>query len=170
MNEVELINNIDELISEIKKCINTAGIDKDSSEFQILTEIFLYKFLNDKFTYESKKNNKKLAEADDFQKALAELPSNEIEELRMLIGPNCALINVNQTISYLYSQREYIDAEGHNFAWLFDKTLADIGNQNIKIFSVLTENNNRIKLFEGVCKNIIDENKRNEFAKVLLLD
>ena len=46
MNEVELINNIDELISKIKKSINDAGIDKDSSEFQIVTEIFLYKFLN----------------------------------------------------------------------------------------------------------------------------
>ena len=56
--EVELINNIDELISKIKKSINDAGIDKDSSEFQIVTEIFLYKFLNDKFKYVSFTNLK----------------------------------------------------------------------------------------------------------------
>lgn len=168
MDERELINNIDNLISEIKKCINNAGIDKDSSEFQVLTEIFLYKFLNDKFKYESKKINKKLSEAEDYDKAFKELTESEYQELLSELGGNTAVIKKKQTISFLYANQEYTDSDGNNFAWLFDKTLVDIANQNLEIFSVLTENNNRIKLFEGVCKNIIDANKRNGFAKAVI--
>lgn len=168
MEEKDLINNIDNLISEIKKCINNAGIDKDSSEFQVLTEIFLYKFLNDKFKYESKLVNKKLAEAEDYDKAFREMSDSEYQELLLELDEDTAIIKKNQTISYLYSKQEYTDSDGNNFAWLFDKTLVDIANQNLEIFSVLTENNDSIKLFEGVCKNIIDANKRNGFAKAVI--
>lgn len=168
MNEVELINNIDTLISNIKKSINNAGIDKDSSEFQIVTEIFLYKFLNDKFKYESKKANINLKNASNWDEAFNKLSDEEYNELLININPDCAVINKKQTISYLYSQREYLDDDGHDFAWLFDKTLVDISNQNIDVFSVSTESNNKIKLFEGVCKNIIDEAKRNGFAKDII--
>lgn len=168
MNEVELINNIDELISKIKKSINDAGIDKDSSEFQIVTEIFLYKFLNDKFKYESKKVNNKLKNATNWDEAYASLTDDEYNELIINISSDCAVINKNQTISYLYSQREYLDKDGNNFAWLFDKTLVDISNQNIEEFSVSTNSQDKIKLFEGVCKYIIDQNKRNSFAKDII--
>lgn len=168
MNEVELINNIDELISKIKKSINDAGIDKDSSEFQIVTEIFLYKFLNDKFKYESKKVNNKLKSATNWDEAYASLTDDEYNELIINISSDCAVINKNQTISYLYSQREYLDKDGNNFAWLFDKTLVDISNQNIEEFSVSTNSQDKIKLFEGVCKYIIDQNKRNSFAKDII--
>ena len=168
MNEVELLNNIDELISKIKKSINDAGIDKDSSEFQIVTEIFLYKFLNDKFKYESKKVNNKLKNATNWDEAYASLTDDEYNELIINISSDCAVINKNQTISYLYSQREYLDKDGNNFAWLFDKTLVDISNQNIEEFSVSTNSQDKIKLFEGVCKYIIDQNKRNSFAKDII--
>lgn len=168
MNDVDLINNIDTLISNIKKSINNAGIDKDSSEFQIVTEIFLYKFLNDKFKYESKKVNDKLKNALNWDQTFSSLSDQEYDELLIRIDPNCAVIGKTQTISYLYSQREFVDKEGHNFAWLFDKTLIDISNQNVDVFAVSTASNNKIKLFEGVCKNIIDEEKRNNFAKDII--
>ena len=79
MTDVELINSIDDLINGIKGSIREAGIDKDSSEFQILTEIFLYKFLNDKFKYEAKKISQKLNAAQDFDKALNELTDSEFD-------------------------------------------------------------------------------------------
>ena len=167
MTDVELINSIDDLINDIKGSIREAGIDKDSSEFQILTEIFLYKFLNDKFKYEAKKISKKLNVAQDFDKALNELTDTEFDELTINLG-STAIINKNQTISYLYANREYFDGDGHLFDWLFDKTLIDIGKQNIDIFSVLTENNNKITLFDGVCRNIVDERKRTAFAKSVI--
>lgn len=44
----------------------------------------------------------------------------------------------------------------------------DISNQNIEEFSVSTNSQDKIKLFEGVCKYIIDQNKRNSFAKDII--
>ena len=168
MNETQLINNIDNLISEIKSCIRTAGINNDSSEFQIVTEIFLYKFLNDKFKFEVKKISKKLAEAEDFDVALEELPQNEFLAIIDDLNPDTAVIERDQTISYLYKHKEYRDDDGNDFAWLLDETLIKIANANIDIFSVSTESKDKIKLFEGVCKNIIDKEKRNGFAKAVI--
>ena len=168
MREAELINNIDELISDIKSCIRAAGINNDSSEFEVVTEIFLYKFLNDKLRYELKNISSKLAEAKDFDKELDKLSEHEFNNLLRDLSPDTAIIKPNQTISYLYKHKEYTDEENNDFAWLLDKTLVDIANNNLGIFSVSTDNNNKIKLFNGVCRNIIDVGKRNGFAKAVI--
>lgn len=168
MTEIELINNIDRLIQDIKACIRDAGIDKDSSEFEIVTEVFLYKFLNDKLRYELKQISSKLAEAKDFDKALNDLNEAEFNGLLRDLNADTAIIKRNQTISYLYQHKEYSDNEGNDFSWLVDKTLVDIANNNLGIFSVSTDSNNKIKLFNGVCRNIIDVDKRNGFAKAII--
>lgn len=168
MREAELINNIDELINDIKSCIRAAGINNDSSEFEVVTEIFLYKFLNDKLRYELKNISTKLANAEDFDKALNELSEQEFNSLLRDLNADTAIIKRDQTISFLYQHKEYTDSEGNDFAWLLDKTLVDIANNNLGIFSVSTDDKNKIKLFNGVCRNIIDVVKRNNFAKAVI--
>lgn len=168
MTEIELINNIDRLISDIKACIRAAGINNDSSEFEVVTEIFLFKFLNDKLRFELKKLSPRLAQAKDFDKELEKLSESEYNGLLNNLGPDTAIIKRNQTISYLYQHKEYTDEDNNDFAWFLDKTLVEIANNNLDIFSVSTDNNNRIKLFNGVCKNIIDAVKRNGFAKAVV--
>ena len=166
MNETQLINNIDNLIIEIKSCIRTAGINNDSSEFQIVTEIFLYKFLNDKFKFEVKKISKKLAEAEDFDVALEELPQNEFLAIIDDLNPDTAVIERDQTISYLYKHKEYRDDDGNDFAWLLDETLIKIANANIDIFSVSTESEDKIKLFEGVSRTLLIKRKEMDLQKL----
>lgn len=168
MREAELINNIDELINDIKSCIRAAGINNDSSEFEVVTEIFLYKFLNDKLRYELKNISPKLADAEDFDKALNDLSEQEFNGLLRDLNADTAIIKRDQTISFLYQHKEYTDSEGNDFAWLLDKTLVDIANNNLGIFSVSTDDKNKIKLFNGVCRNIIDVVKRNNFAKAVI--
>lgn len=168
MREAELINNIDELINDIKSCIRAAGINNDSSEFEVVTEIFLYKFLNDKLRYELKNISPKLADAEDFDKTLNDLSEQEFNSLLRDLNADTAIIKRDQTISFLYQHKEYTDSEGNDFAWLLDKTLVDIANNNLGIFSVSTDDKNKIKLFNGVCRNIIDVVKRNNFAKAVI--
>ncbi|MDY6392357.1 MAG: class I SAM-dependent DNA methyltransferase [Bacilli bacterium] len=168
MDETQLINSIDNLISDIKACIRAAGINNDSSEFQIVTEIFLYKFLNDKLRYELKKISPRLASARSFDSELNCLSQDEFESLTDQLDPDTAVINRDQTISFLYQNREYRDDDGNDFAWLLDETLIKIANANADIFSVSTGSKDRIKLFEGVCRNIIDTEKRNGFAKAVI--
>ena len=43
------------LIDELKSTCQTYGMGNDGNEYKIITQVFLYKFLNDKFGYEVKK-------------------------------------------------------------------------------------------------------------------
>lgn len=171
ISEKELINNIDSLISDLKKCINDAGVTGDSSEFQIMTELFLFKFLNDKFKYKMKDLSQKLKDASDFDKELSNLPKNEFDKLCLKLGGDTAVIYPNQTIGYLYNHQND-DFKDKTFADFFDDTLSLISSNNSAIFGVKISSKgdamNKIDLFEGVCKFIIDPNKRVSFAKAVI--
>ena len=43
-----------ELIDALKATCKTYGMGNDGNEYKIITQVFLYKFLNDKFGYELK--------------------------------------------------------------------------------------------------------------------
>ena len=49
-----------ELIDNLKGICANYGLGNDGNEFKIITQIFLYKFMNDKFGYEVKELNPKL--------------------------------------------------------------------------------------------------------------
>ena len=53
------------LIDELKSTCQTYGMGNDGNEYKIITQLFLYKFLNDKFGYEVKKISPKLTEKLD---------------------------------------------------------------------------------------------------------
>ena len=46
-----------QLIDSLKGICASYGLGNDGNEFKIITQVFLYKFLNDKFAYELKKAN-----------------------------------------------------------------------------------------------------------------
>ena len=53
MTTETIIANTKQMIDDLKTvCFAIFGLDNASSEYKIITEIFLYKFLNDKFLYE----------------------------------------------------------------------------------------------------------------------
>lgn len=43
------------LIDELKATCTSYGMGNDGNEYKIITQVFLYKFLNDKFGYEIKR-------------------------------------------------------------------------------------------------------------------
>ena len=43
------------LIDSLKSTCQTYGMGNDGNEYKIITQVFLYKFINDKFGYEVKK-------------------------------------------------------------------------------------------------------------------
>jgi type I restriction enzyme M protein len=52
------------LIDDLKAVCANAGLGNDGNEFKIITQIFLYKFLNDKFAYEAKHSGLSIREYD----------------------------------------------------------------------------------------------------------
>ena len=65
------------LIDELKSVCANYGLGNDGNEFKIITQVFLYKFLHDKFIYEIKQIDHKLSEADDWEDKLAAYSKNE---------------------------------------------------------------------------------------------
>ncbi len=49
-----------ELIDNLKGVCTSYGLGNDGNEFKIITQVFLYKFMNDKFGYEVKELEPKL--------------------------------------------------------------------------------------------------------------
>lgn len=56
-----------ELIDNLKGVCTSYGLGNDGNEFKIITQVFLYKFMNDKFGYEVKQLEPKLAKSDSWE-------------------------------------------------------------------------------------------------------
>ncbi|MCI8621502.1 MAG: SAM-dependent DNA methyltransferase [Clostridia bacterium] len=163
--EREIINKTKELIDELKSISENNGIGNSPSEYKIITEVFLYKFLNDKFLYEIKKVDENLAKLDkpkDVEKAL-ETMKDDYDFLLLRLGPDTAKLKIEHLISYLFSHKNDED-----FYKLFDDTLIDIANFNIDIFSVRTGGKEKIRLFSGISQHITETSKKNNFARAII--
>ncbi|MBU1446504.1 SAM-dependent DNA methyltransferase, partial [Patescibacteria group bacterium] len=61
-----------QLIDNLKGICASYGLGNDGNEFKIITQIFLYKFMNDKFGYELKKLDPKLSDSENWEKTILE--------------------------------------------------------------------------------------------------
>lgn len=66
-----------ELIDALKATCQTYGMGNDGNEYKIITQVFLYKFLNDKFGYEVKKVSPVLKNAEKWELAYAEMSEDD---------------------------------------------------------------------------------------------
>ncbi len=82
MVELEFQYKTKELIDSLKNICAHYGLGNDGNEFKIITQTFLYKFLNDKFAYEAKKIDEKVAGVDKWEEALLAMSEDELEMLR----------------------------------------------------------------------------------------
>lgn len=149
------------LIDDLKSVCANYGLGNDGNEFKIITQVFLYKFLNDKFVYEVKQLDAKVAKAENWEEVLNSYSKEEYNMLLMQLNENTARIHPHHFISSLFVKQNEA-----NFAELFDNTLLDIAKENSDIFSVLTEGGEKIVLFENLSKYVTD--KRDEFCKAIV--
>ena len=70
-----------DLIDDLKAVCHEYGLGNDGNEYKVITQMFLYKFLNDKFGYEIKRLNPKIAQAEKWETAYADLSDKEREDL-----------------------------------------------------------------------------------------
>ena len=167
-NERQLIQKTKEMIDGLKSVCSTYGLGNASSEYKIITEIFLYKYLNDKFIYEVKRVDKNFNESTptiEVEKYLYNLEPNDFSILTMRMNSNVAKIKKEYMISYLFNNQNSTFPE---FYQLFDNALVGISNDNIDIFSVKTGSKEKIKLFDSLSSFITEENKRNSFFRAII--
>ena len=152
-----------ELIDGLKGICAAYGLGNDGNEFKIITQVFLYKFLNDKFAYEIKQIDSNIAQAESWEQAINELSEDDREMLQLQLAADTARLKPEHLISHLFAKQNDDD-----FAKLFDDTLRDIAIANNDIFSVQTDGGAKVTLFDPVSKFITDEGKRDDFCKALI--
>lgn len=161
MNSTDFSIKAKQLIDSIKGICVHAGLGGDANEYKIVTQSFLYKFLNDKFLYEINKLNPSISTYDDFKK----LSENEYELLMIKLGTKSAHLKPEHLLEYLFKEQNK-----SGFAKFFDDTLNDIAITNSDIFSVHTAGNTEIRLFEEqlIQRSISDNSRHDETAAKII--
>lgn len=151
------------LIDSLKATCQTYGMGNDGNEYKIITQVFLYKFLNDKFGYEVKKLSPKLRDAEKWELVYAEMPEDDVLDIFDGLSPEVPRLYPEHLIANLWNQQ----AKG-DFDLIFDSTMTDIADKNMDIFSTQTTQNTKIPLFEKLTQYVTDDAARAPFARALV--
>nr|WP_290003314.1 N-6 DNA methylase [Moraxella atlantae] len=150
------------MIDSLKTICANYGLGNDGNEFKIISQVFLYKYLNDKYAYTVKQLDERLANNPQWEKALADMSEDEREMLNMMVV-DTAKLEPHHFISYLYARQN-----DNDFAKLFDDTLIDIAVKNADIYSVQTNSGAKVVLFDRLSQFITDEGKRDDFCRAII--
>lgn len=149
------------LIDDLKSVCANYGLGNDGNEFKIITQVFLYKFLNDKFAHEVQQIDSRLANAENWTEEIRKFSADEYEMLTLQLSESTARLKPEQFISSLFERQNEA-----KFAETFDNTLLAIATENSDIFSVITGGGEKIRLFEELSKYVTDD--RDDFCKAII--
>jgi len=152
-----------ELIDNLKGVCTSYGLGNDGNEFKIITQVFLYKFMNDKFGYEVKQIEPKLKNAESWEQEIAKYTDSQYEMLLMKMNPDSAKLKRAHYLSNLHNKQN-----NEEFAKFFDDTLRDIAIFNNDIFSVKTGTGAKITLFDELSNYITDSSQRDNFCRAII--
>lgn len=154
-----------ELIDRLKKTTVDNGLAGGGNEYTVIIETFLYKFLNDKFIYEAKKEKPELVQTEDFFAALDALPEDDYEEMCDLML-DTIILKREHLIPFL-AKRQNEDV----FAELFDSTLESIAKENEEIFYILNDDETKVSIMKPL-SDVVSGGaaKKNAFCRSLIGD
>ncbi|MCL2246439.1 MAG: type I restriction-modification system subunit M [Lentimicrobiaceae bacterium] len=158
---IDYNQTVRQLVDDLKANCYSYGLGGNANEYKIVTQMFLYKFLNDKFLYAVKQKRPDLKSYTE----LAALSEPEYKMLLLEIDYNAAQMRPQHLLEYLFTQQDTAE-----FAQTFDDTLNDIAILNTGIFSVHTAGGTDIRLFEEklIQNSINDKSQWNAFAKGII--
>ena len=161
----EILQQTHEMIDNLKAICTNYGLGNTGNEYKIITEIFLYKFLNDKFFYELKKKSPacKSKTTRNIEKLLSGMSDDEFDSQTLYLSAHTAIIKPNQFISYLFNRHSTKD-----FHELFDDTLKGISKENKDIFSVKAGEGTSVKLFEPLSNYVVQPERRDDFCAAII--
>lgn len=160
MDNTQYSSLVKQLVDDLKGVFTTAGLGGEAGEYKLLTQSFLYKFINDKFLYEAKAFDAK----NDYA-TIMQMSDDDYEFLQMDLGNKSAKIKREDLIESLFNQQ---NEDG--FSALFDATLNDIAVDNNDIYSVETAGNTEVRLFDSnlLRDNILDGAQRDVVARAII--
>ena len=154
----EIENKIKQIIDELKGLCSQNGLGNQADEERVITSVFLYKFLNDKFMYNLQKFAKELDMTEE------EVLKNENDELDGFYDAYSqdVAFGYEDTIKYLINE-----VSKDNFYRIFDDALVRISSSvKNELFSIETADGTKKGLFEPI-SNVVESSARNNFAQAI---
>lgn len=145
MSIEEYLNQIKKMIDDLKAMSANLGLANTGDEYKIISELFTYKFLNDKLLYEF---NKREDENETFEDFVDFAPIN------------IAKMRNEHLVDNLYQQQNR-----DNFNQILDQAFMEVNELNKDIYTVETVSGQKKNLFEPLSTYIRDSNKELELAK-----
>ncbi len=141
----DYLDKIKSMIDSLKAMSTDLGLANTGDEYKIISELFTYKFLNDKLVYDFENREDK---------------DEDFEEFVYFVDANTAKMKEEHLIDKLYQKQNE-----PNFHIIFDKALVEISEMNKDIYSIETSSGVRKPLFEPLSVYLRDEDKELELAK-----
>lgn len=139
------------LIDALKSVCRSYGLGNDGNEYKIITQVFLYKFLDDKLSHELRRLGGAPGSAAEYRECLSRLPE---DVPRLFPG---------QRVCDLWEKRGLAD-----FDRIFDDTMTAVSDQNSGVFFTITAQQTRVPLFERITPFVMDEARRAPFAAAVI--
>ncbi len=151
----DLENKIHDMVDDLQGLCSTVGLSNTANEEVVVTSVFLYKFLNDKFMYNLEKF------AAELEKPVEDILANE-KMLNRFYKQNSTDVafTYEDTIQYLVNHTSQND-----FYKQFDAALVRISkNSRNDAFAVETADGEKTPLFEPLTV-MVEKLQQNNFAK-----
>lgn len=145
MSIEEYLNKIKQMIDDLKAMSSDLGLANTGDEYKIISELFTYKFLNDKLLYEYEKR---------------EDPTEKFEDFVDFAPVNVAKMREEHLVDNLYQQQNK-----ENFNQILDRAFTEVNELNRTIYTVESVSGQRKNLFEPLSTYIRDEEKELALAK-----
>lgn len=161
--DINFMTKTKALIDNLKSVCANYGLGNSPKEFEIITQVFLYKFLNDKFRFSVKVEMPALAEEQSLSKVLSEMSENDYQFLLASLDPNIPRLQPEHLISHLFSIQNT-----PGFGKTFDDTLRQISIDNADVFSIKSSTGEKDTLFDEIIESLKEKSKRDDFARALI--
>ena len=104
----DFIAQTKELIDSLKGICANYGLGNTGDEYKIITQSFLYKFMNDKFGYEVKQIDPKLKNAENWETEIAKYSEKQYEMLLLRMSPDSAKLKREHFLSNLHLNQQLL--------------------------------------------------------------
>ena len=145
MGYEEYLDNVKQMIDDLKAMTADLGLANTGDEYKIISELFTYKFLNDKLVYEFENRKDK---------------SESFEDFVDFADSSTARIKEEYLLTNLFQKQN--DPKFHKF---FDKAMEEISEMNKDVYSIETSTGMKKPLMEPLSVYLRDPDKENELAK-----
>ena len=163
MAETDVEIRTKQLIDRLKATCGQYGLGNDGNEYKIITEVFLYKYMNDMFGHEAKQADKRLAKADKWDEEYDKFTEAEEDNLFDFLQAGTPKLRHEHTLAHLINASKKPD-----FADIFDATMLAIADLNADIFSMATAGQTKITIFDRITTLINEVDQRSNFAAALV--